>query len=103
MSEWVEVATEEEFQTTDRKLVNLGGRKQIGLFKQPDGYFAISAWCTHQRANMVYGEITDHELECPLHGARFDLRTGQHLCLPAVRPVDRFDVKVGDGKIFLKV
>jgi 3-phenylpropionate/trans-cinnamate dioxygenase ferredoxin subunit len=103
MSTWVEVATESEFEQTDRKLVDLGGSLQIGLFKLPDGYFAISAWCSHQKASMVHGEVTDHQLECPLHGARFCLRTGRSLSLPAVRGVPRYDVKVDGGRIYLQV
>lgn len=103
MSDWVEVAAEDEFKETDRKLVDLGGALQIGLFKLDDGYFAVSAWCSHQKSSMVHGEVTDHEIECPLHGARFDLRTGRHLCLPAVRPIPRYDVRVDGGRIFVKV
>lgn len=103
MSRWVEVADETEFASSDRKLVDLGGAQQIGLFKRPDGYFAISAWCSHQKATMIHGDVTDHELECPLHGARFCLRTGRALSLPAVRGVPRYDVKVDGGKVFLKV
>lgn len=103
MGNWVEVATEAEFADTDRKLVDLGGNLQIGLFKCVDGYYAISAWCSHQKATMFHGEVVDHELECPLHGARFCLRTGRNLSLPAVRPVPRYELKVVDGKIFLNV
>lgn len=103
MSTWTEAATEAEFAHTDRKLVDLGGALQIGLFKLPDGYYAVSAWCSHQKASMVHGEVSDHELECPLHGARFCLRTGRNLSLPAVRPVARYDVKVDGGRIFIKV
>lgn len=100
---WTQVAREEEFQQTDRKLVDLGGSNQIGLFKLEDGYFAISAWCSHQKATMIHGEVIDHELECPLHGARFCLRTGRNLCLPAVKPVRSYPVKVEAGTIFIKI
>lgn len=102
MSEWIEVATLEEFKHTDRKLVDLGGSYQIGLFKLPDGFYAVSAWCSHQKATIIHGDIEDHAIECPLHSARFDLRTGQHLCLPAVRPIASYQVKVEDGKVLLK-
>lgn len=102
MGNWVEVAEESEFAGNDRKLVDLGGTLQIALFKCEDGYFAISAWCSHQRATMFHGEVSDHELECPLHGARFCLRTGKNLSLPAVRPVPSYETKVEGGKIFLK-
>lgn len=103
MSTWVEVAAESEFQHADRKLVDLGGNLQIGLFKCDDGFFAVSAWCSHQKATMFHGEVMDHKLECPLHGAQFCLRTGKNLSLPAVRPVPRYEVKVDQGKIFLKI
>ncbi len=101
--EWVEAATVDEFEKTDRKLVDLGGDRQIGLFKLDDGFHAISAWCSHEKASLVHGEINDYEIACPLHGARFDLRTGRHLSLPAVRPVPRYSVKVEDGKVWIKV
>lgn len=101
--DWKEAATESEFTDTDRKLVDFGGEKQVGLFKLDDGYFAISAWCSHQKASLMHGERDGHELMCPLHGARFDVRTGKHLSMPAVRPVARYSVKVEDGKIYIKV
>ena len=83
--------------------MDLGGDKQIGLFKLPDGFYAVSAWCSHQKSSLVHGDICNHEIECPLHGARFDLKTGRHLSLPAVRPIARFDVKIDGNKILLKV
>lgn len=101
MSQWVEVADETEFLGADRKLVDLGGTQQIGLYKVNGEFLAISAWCSHQRAIMFSGDVVGCELECPLHGARFDLRTGKNLSLPAVRPVASYPVKSEGGKIFL--
>ncbi len=103
MSEWIEVAEVTEFNDTDRKLVDLGGVNQIGLFKLQGEYFAVSAWCSHQKTSLVHGDIIDHEIECPLHGARFDLRSGKNMTLPAVRPIPNFEVKVEGEKIFLKM
>jgi nitrite reductase/ring-hydroxylating ferredoxin subunit len=103
MSGWIEAANVAEFETSDRKLVDLGGTHQIGLFKVNGGYFAVSAWCSHQKTSIVHGDVSGHEIECPMHGARFDLRTGRHLSLPAVRPIPRYEVKVEGDKIFLKV
>ncbi len=100
---WVEAAALEEFEGTDRKLVDLGGDKQIGLFKLDDGFYALGAWCSHQKESLVHGEIADHEIMCPAHGARFDLRSGRHLSMPAVRPVPGYSVKVEDGKVWIKV
>jgi 3-phenylpropionate/trans-cinnamate dioxygenase ferredoxin subunit len=49
------------------------------------------------------GEVSDFEITCPLHGSRFDLRTGRQLNLPAVRPVPRYEVKLEGDRIFIKV
>lgn len=103
MAEWIPVAETREFETTDRKYVELTPLKQIGLFKVGEEYFALEAWCSHARASLVHGERVDHEIICPLHGARFDLRTGRHLSPPAVRPVPRYEVKVEEGKVWVKV
>ena len=103
MAKWVEVAIETEFAESDRKMVDLGGREQIGLFKVVDKYWAISAWCTHMHASMVHGPLDGHELMCPLHGARFDIRNGAALSFPATTNVKTYKTKVEDGKILIKV
>jgi len=99
---WMEAADVSEFESSDRKLIDLGGDRQIGLFKLEDGFYAISAWCSHQKALLMDGFVEAGEIECPLHGARFDLRTGKNLSFPAVRPVAAYEVKVEDGKIYIK-
>jgi nitrite reductase/ring-hydroxylating ferredoxin subunit len=103
MAKWVEAATKQEFESTDRKMVDLGGLLQIGLYKIDGEYFAMTAWCTHQRATMVHGPLDGFELTCPLHGARFDVRDGRATCLPAVQNAKTYPVKIEDEKIFLKV
>ncbi len=103
MGTWKEAADIGEFASTDRKLVDFGGTLQIGLYKVGEEFLATSAWCSHQRAILVHGDIAGTEIECPLHSAKFDLRTGKNLCLPAVRPIARYDVKVENGKVFINV
>lgn len=102
MAEWIEVARTEDFQLTDRKLVDLGGHQQIGLFKVGSEYYAVSAWCSHQKTTIITGDVEACEIECPLHGARFDLKTGRHLSLPAVKPIASYPVKVEGEVIYLK-
>lgn len=103
MAEWKKVATLDEFATADRKLVDLGDGRMIGLFKVQGEYWAVDAWCSHQRASLMHGEVEGYELICPVHGARFDLRTGRHLSLPAVRPIRSFPVRVVQADIEIQV
>lgn len=103
MKTWVEAADLEEFEETDRTLVDLGGTLQIGLFRVDGVFYAIDAWCSHQRATMVHGPLDGYELMCPLHGACFDLRNGKALTLPAVQGVATYKTKTEDGKVFIRV
>ena len=101
MSNWVEVADAADFNSTDRKAVKMNGDREIALFRVGDEYFAVDEPCSHEKASLLLGEVSDHEVMCALHGARFDLRTGRNLGLPAVRPVGSYRVKVESGKIYV--
>jgi nitrite reductase/ring-hydroxylating ferredoxin subunit len=100
---WREVASVAEFAATDRKRIELGGPGDVALFRVGDEFFAVGAWCSHGQALLVEGDVGDHEITCALHGARFCLRTGKNLSLPAVRPIARYEVKVEGGKVFVKL
>jgi 3-phenylpropionate/trans-cinnamate dioxygenase ferredoxin subunit len=54
--------------------------------------FAVADTCSHSDASLSEGEITDYKIECWLHGAEFDLRTGNALTPPAVEPIETFSV-----------
>ncbi|CAB4621976.1 MAG: Rieske 2Fe-2S domain-containing protein [Actinobacteria bacterium] len=61
-----------------------------------DEVFAIGDTCSHSDASLAEGDITDFKIECWLHGAEFDLRTGKALTPPATAPVHKYSVTV-DG------
>ncbi len=98
-AEWRDVGAESEFESTDRKLVDLEDGEQVGVFKVDGAWYAMSMWCSHQKTTMIHGDRNGCELECPLHGSRFDLRTGRPLDLPATRPVKTYPVRVEDGRV----
>jgi 3-phenylpropionate/trans-cinnamate dioxygenase ferredoxin subunit len=58
-----------------------------------DEVFAVADTCSHSDASLSEGDVTDHKIECWLHGAEFDLRTGQALSLPATQPLQTFSVQ----------
>jgi len=58
--------------------------------------------CTHEGQPLADGPLQACEITCPRHGARFDIRTGKPLCMPATEPVRTFEVQVRDGKVFAR-
>jgi 3-phenylpropionate/trans-cinnamate dioxygenase ferredoxin subunit len=72
------------------------GGRTICVTRVGDQVFAIDDTCSHSDASLSEGEVTDFKIECWLHGAEFDLRTGEALTPPAVVPVKIYPVTV-DG------
>lgn len=70
--------------------------RSICVARVGDEIFAIDDTCSHSDASLSEGEITDFKIECWLHGAEFDLRTGEALTPPAVAPIKTYSVSV-DG------
>jgi 3-phenylpropionate/trans-cinnamate dioxygenase ferredoxin component len=65
--------------------------------------FAISDVCSHEDVELSDGELDGEDVECPAHGSRFNVRTGEVSGLPAEDPVDTYPVRVADGQIFVEV
>lgn len=65
---------------------------------------ALSGLCTHEARPLDGGEVEDGVLTCPWHGARFDVKTGRVLSLPAIRPLETLPVEIDhDERIVLKL
>ena len=61
----------------------------IAIFNVHGELYAIADTCTHEEFSLADGEmVDDYTVECALHGAQFDIRTGRALCLPATLPED---------------
>jgi nitrite reductase/ring-hydroxylating ferredoxin subunit len=74
----------------------------VGLYRRGEEVFAISDICTHEYAHLTDGdfECDDLEVECPLHGSRFNVQTGEVRILPATKPVNTYQVKI-EGDVVL--
>jgi len=68
-----------------------------------DEVFAIGDTCTHSDASLSEGDITGTRIECWLHGAEFDLRTGVALTLPAVEPVKSYPVHIEADSVTIEI
>lgn len=75
----------------------------VALFNVEGQIFAIDDVCTHDGGPLADGTLTGHEIECARHGARFDVRTGSALCMPAVENVRAHHVKLEGDSIFVAI
>jgi nitrite reductase/ring-hydroxylating ferredoxin subunit len=102
MAEFVKVAETSEVTPGTARLVNIKG-KQIALFNIEGTFFALENACTHEEGPLAEGEIEGHEVTCPWHGAKFDVRTGEALCPPADEDARSYDVRVVGNDIEVEV
>ena len=77
--------------------------EDICLTRVGDQVFAIGDLCTHSDASLSEGDVTDFKIECWLHGAEFDLRTGEALTLPANIPAKTYPVTVVNDVVEVQV
>jgi len=102
MSELIKVATVDEVPINSSKLVEVDFVR-IALFNLDGEFYAIADVCTHDGGPLVEGEIVNgHEVKCPRHGARFDIRTGEALSLPAFEPTATYDVYIQGKDLFIE-
>jgi len=73
----------------------------ISVFHTEGAYFAMDDTCSHQDASLADGWVEGCFVECPLHAARFDLRTGVPTCLPAKNPLRTYPVVELDGVLYV--
>lgn len=94
----------EELPPGEVKIVR-AGELAIGVYNCDGKYFALEDRCSHDDGPLCEGDFESAECIaiCPRHGARFDVRTGQALTLPAYLPVETFDVTVEDGMVRVEV
>ena len=100
---WIEAARADDVPEDEGKLVRLNGAA-IALFRQGDEFFALDDACPHSKsASLSQGYVEDGLVECPLHQACFELRTGKVTSPPAEEDVRTYPVKVEDGVVFVSL
>jgi 3-phenylpropionate/trans-cinnamate dioxygenase ferredoxin component len=82
----------------------VAGGEEICLARAEDGaYYAIADTCSHEEYSLSEGEVWDLEIECPAHGSRFNLQTGEVRVLPATHPVKAYKVVVDGEDVFVEL
>jgi 3-phenylpropionate/trans-cinnamate dioxygenase ferredoxin subunit len=86
---------------TDQALGVTVGDLDVAIAQDGGEYFAIQNECSHAAVALSEGDVDECQIECWLHGSRFDLRTGKPTGLPATEPVAVFPVEVRDDGIYV--
>lgn len=96
--EYLTVATADELGSGDRLIVDIDG-DPIAVFNIAGDYYAIMDICSHDDGPVAEGPLEEYEIECPRHGAHFDVRTGEVLSLPAVVDIPSYPVRLQGDEV----
>ncbi len=101
MSEqWVAVATVDSLAEGEVVPGEIDG-KHVALYLVDGVVHATGGLCSHRAVKLCGGFLEGHEIECPLHQARFDIRSGRVLCAPATADIPVYPVKVDGDKVLV--
>jgi len=93
MAGFVSAAKTTDIPTGQCKAVAVEG-KALLVCHTDEGFYAVADTCTHDDGPLGEGWLDGNAIECPRHGARFDVKTGKVLCLPAAVPIGSYPVRV---------
>jgi naphthalene 1,2-dioxygenase ferredoxin component len=96
--EWIDVAAVADVPVDEVAGVQAHGL-DLALFNVDGVLYATDNLCTHGRARLCDGFLEGHEIECPLHQGRFDVRDGRALCAPLTQALRTYSVKVCGDRV----
>lgn len=102
MPKYVRVATTGEVEEGTGRYYDVDG-EPIAIWHVDGTFYATTDICSHEEASLSEGELEGEVVECPLHGARFNVRTGRVLSLPAVVGVKTYPVRVNGDVIEIEL
>lgn len=100
--QWVDAGPADAAVESEPFCTEVGGLP-IVIVRCEDACYAIDDCCTHDGESFGAAEVDGREIICPLHGARFCLRTGQALTPPAYEPVRTYRVREADGRLQVEI
>jgi 3-phenylpropionate/trans-cinnamate dioxygenase ferredoxin component len=99
---WVTMGQDSEIPEGETRIFEAEGTR-VAVCRVEGELFAIEDLCSHDDGPLGEGPLEGHEIECPRHGARFDVRTGAACRMPAAAPVPVFPIKVEHGDVFVEL
>ncbi len=102
MSDFVKVASVSDIPDPGKRLIEVDDRLVV-LFHVGGSFYAIDDVCTHDGGPLSEGDLADHRIACPRHGAQFDIRSGKALTMPATEDTVSHEVKVEGGDVYVRI
>jgi naphthalene 1,2-dioxygenase ferredoxin component len=99
---WVDAMSADDLPSDDVLGLAVAGR-DIAIYAVGDEVFATDNICTHGHARLCDGFLDGHEIECPLHQGKFDVRDGRPSCEPVTEALRSYPIKVEGGRVYLKI
>ena len=97
---WTDAATVDDVPADDVIGMIVAG-KDLALYSVEGEIFATDNICTHGHARLCEGFLEGHEIECPLHQGKFDVRNGKPTCAPVTEAIRSYPVKIEGGRVWL--
>jgi naphthalene 1,2-dioxygenase system ferredoxin subunit len=99
---WVDASALDDVPDDDVAGVAVQGR-DIALYKVEGEVYATDNTCTHGQARLCDGFLEGHEIECPLHQGKFDIRDGRATCAPVTEALRCYPVRIEGGRVLLNL
>ncbi len=97
---WIDVSAAADVPEDDVIGIDIAG-KSIALYQVEGEIFATDNICTHGNARLCDGFLEGHEIECPLHQGKFDIRNGKAMCAPLTEDVRTYPVKIDGSRVMV--
>lgn len=97
---WIDVSAAADVPEDDVIGIDIAG-KSIALYQVEGEIFATDNICTHGNARLCDGFLEGHEIECPLHQGKFDIRNGKAMCAPLTEDVRTYPVKIDGSRVLV--
>ena len=100
--QWIDALAADDLPNDDVIGVVVAG-KDIAIYTVGDDVFATDNICTHGHARLCDGFLDGHDIECPLHQGKFDVRNGKATCEPATEALRTYPVRIEGQRVFLQI
>ncbi len=99
---WIDVAGKDDVTKDDVVGIDIN-EKSIALYQVEGEIYATDNICTHGNARLCDGFLEGHEIECPLHQGKFDIRNGKAMCAPLTEDIRIYPVKIENGRVLVEI